>query len=420
MKLKELFSSPQTVRRGMTLGKIFAFLGFLIIMSFIGLLWFLRPKTSVVEKRNLTEFPKLSLSGLWDGTFFSGNKDQDGVEKWYADTFPLRETLISMNQELKSHYGERGTQMISTGQTADHIDEGHKTQEELEHLAGLDDTEPATEPAPQTEPGVVTEPSGNTQPVESGETQTPPETEAPPETSENNSGQGAHDVTTPAELSGDIYITEGCGYGVYYFNETYSARYCLQVNSVAKALQGKANVYCLVCPISAGIMLSDQVLSGFPHLFHIKRGIGIVRVPLFPGRRKRRVVYHIVIGLDRITESWMEIQRHFPRILHTDLFRQPDIEGVRELLRRNAALRVKHREITQRVHPGVCPARSADLSLHACQFRERSVQFSLYGRDSAFLCLKSRITGAVIGHREKYSLHNLSPRKASDWPFHVL
>ncbi len=259
MKLKELFSSPQTVRRGMTLGKIFAFLGFLIIMSFIGLLWFLRPKTSVVEKRNLTEFPKLSISGLWDGTFFSGNKNRGGIDKWYADTFPLRETLISMNQELKSHYGERGTQMISTGQTADHIDEGHKTQEELEHLAGLDDTDPATEPAPQTEPGVVTEPSGNTQPVESGETQTPPETEAPPETSENNSGQGAHDVTTPAELSGTIYITEGCGYGVYYFNETYSARYCLQVNKVAQALKGKANVYCLVCPISAGIMLSDEV-----------------------------------------------------------------------------------------------------------------------------------------------------------------
>lgn len=86
--------------------KFTAFFGFLIVMGLIGLMWFARPSTSKVEKRDLAKFPTLTWSGFWDGTFFSD------VDTWYSDTFPLREMLISMNTKFKNLYGIRSVQLV--------------------------------------------------------------------------------------------------------------------------------------------------------------------------------------------------------------------------------------------------------------------------------------------------------------------
>ena len=198
------------------------FFGFLVLMGFIGLLWFARPKTSVVEKRDLSEFPKLSLSGLLDGSFCAG------VEKWYADTYPLREGLVDANTMVKSLYGLQGEQIINNGEKADEIPSGSV---DLEELAGRSTTEATTPPATD-------------KPVNPGESGVvpPASTETPtPATTEYN-GQGAGDVTDGLVQSGSIYIANGAGYGVYYFSESNSARYCLLVNKLAKNLAGKAQV----------------------------------------------------------------------------------------------------------------------------------------------------------------------------------
>ncbi|MCF0121498.1 MAG: hypothetical protein HUJ65_07660, partial [Oscillospiraceae bacterium] len=72
-KLKQLRIKMRAV-------KIIAFALALLIIAFIGLLWFARPDTSVIEKRTLTKFPTLTWSSFWDGSFFKG------VDTWYADT----------------------------------------------------------------------------------------------------------------------------------------------------------------------------------------------------------------------------------------------------------------------------------------------------------------------------------------------
>jgi hypothetical protein len=216
-------------------------------MGFIGLLWFARPSTSTVEKRDLTEFPKLTLAGLWDGSFCSDEKT--GVSTWYADTYPLRELLIDMDTRLEQLYGIRSMQIINNGEKADEIPTGTV---DLEELAGRSTTEPA--PVDTDRPAE----SGVSGPADTGETPAATESEAPPETTEYN-GHGAADVTHDLEKAGTIYIADGAGYGVYYFSESNSARYCLLVNKLAKNLSGKAQVYSLLCPISAGVMLSDEV-----------------------------------------------------------------------------------------------------------------------------------------------------------------
>ena len=245
----------QQLRYNIASFKTVAFLGLLVIMGVIGLLWFARPKESEVEKRTLTKFPKLTLQGIWDGSFCSGKEPEQegeeriyGVDAWYADTYPLRELLIAANFKVKNLYGVEPEEQMVKGYEGD-AEEIPTGSVDLEELAGKD-----KESEGQTEPPVTLPvgPGGSDAPVTEPSEDTTAETE-------DNSGQGAGDVTTPAQLSGTIYITQGCGYGVYYFNQQGSARYCLAVNSVAKALQGKANVYCLICPISAGIMLSDDV-----------------------------------------------------------------------------------------------------------------------------------------------------------------
>ena len=106
--------------------KILAFGLMLAVMGFIGLMWFLRPDTSVIEKRTLTEFPFITWSSFWDGSFFKA------VDTWYADTYPLREGLISGSQSLENHYGLRSDQIVGEALVADDIPDPDAAGEEVQ------------------------------------------------------------------------------------------------------------------------------------------------------------------------------------------------------------------------------------------------------------------------------------------------
>ena len=207
--------------------KVTAFFGFLIVMGLIGLMWFARPSTSKVEKRDLAKFPTLTWSGFWDGTFFSD------VDTWYSDTFPLREMLISMNTKFKNLYGIRSVQLVGDtgGQTADDIPTGDVT---------IPDANETPEP-------------DNTTPDETGSPGTDPDATLP--------ADGGGTITAPLETAGSIYIADHCGFGLYYFNQDSAVRYCSYVNNLAKNLNGSSNLYCLLAPISAGVMLDQSVLD---------------------------------------------------------------------------------------------------------------------------------------------------------------
>ncbi len=190
----------KTMLRLFTLKRLIFFC-FIVIMAFTGLLWFARPKTSETEKRELAKFPKITLSGIWDGSFFTD------VDTWYSDTYPLREKLISGYQSFQSHFGIRTEQLIE----ADSVNDESEAQ-------------------PQK-----------------------------PYDPDDDLVEGLGDVTASAESVGSIYIAGNSGYGVYSFSESGSRKYAETVSRVADNLKGKADVYCLIGPISAGVMLSDDV-----------------------------------------------------------------------------------------------------------------------------------------------------------------
>ena len=177
----------------------------LAVMCFIGLLWFLRPDTSVLEKRKLAEFPTPTWSTFWDGSFFAA------VDTWYADTFPLREGLISGSQTMEALYGIRSDQIVGDALVADAIPTGD-TGEAVQ----------AAEPEENLPDGTVKE---------------------------------------TGEMQGKIYITNNCGYGLYYFTQAPADRFAATMNEIYGRVKDKVNLYVMICPISAGVMLDQTVLD---------------------------------------------------------------------------------------------------------------------------------------------------------------
>ena len=78
---------------------IASFCGVMVLGFVLGLAFFLRPSYSESEKRELTPFPTFTL------TDFASGKYTEQVSTWFADTFPFREGLISLNDTIMSLKG---------------------------------------------------------------------------------------------------------------------------------------------------------------------------------------------------------------------------------------------------------------------------------------------------------------------------
>lgn len=212
--------------------KIGLFALVLAVMSFIGLLWFFRPDTSTLEKRELTKFPQLTWSGFWDGSFFSQ------VDTWYADTYPLRESMIRANQSMEAYYGIRGEQLVGTVLVAEEIPDPP---------AAAEATTPAT-----TAPVEKPLPDGT--------------------------------VTELGEMMGSIYITDNAGYSIYYFIQEGADSYARTMNDIYARIKDKVNMYVMICPISSGIMLGEEVIADMGGSDE-KKAIAYMYAQLDPGIR---------------------------------------------------------------------------------------------------------------------------------------
>lgn len=85
-------------KRGSRVKSIIFFTALFATMIF-SLIIPLRPKTSVREKRDLTKFPEFSISTLANGEYFAG------IDDWFSDTFPMRDSFISLNTKIRELYG---------------------------------------------------------------------------------------------------------------------------------------------------------------------------------------------------------------------------------------------------------------------------------------------------------------------------
>ncbi|MBQ7354765.1 MAG: hypothetical protein IJW62_04510 [Clostridia bacterium] len=211
----------------------------LIVFCLIGLMIPLRPTESEAEKRKLTEFPQLSWSSFWDGSFFSE------LETWYADTYPLRESMIELNGRFESLFGNREEQIVGDISGGDTVPDVEKDEEDFDWLYNPDGEIPPVDDPPLTEP--VTDPI------------------APPITEEPDLGDGAPipdapvDPDAPAEMIESLYLIGDTAYELYYFNQDNADRYVDLVNGLADELGSDATVYSIIAPLAYGIYLDKSM-----------------------------------------------------------------------------------------------------------------------------------------------------------------
>lgn len=170
------------------------------VFAVLGLLIPIRPTTSEMEKRQLTAFPAFQLESFLNGEFFKN------VGLWYADTFPMRDQFLAANNALEELYGLQQRQII-TGRKA----EQNQSQEKL-----------------------------------------------PEQAAEQSAADGSITEGQP-EVIGDVYITEGRAFELFYFSEEYTDRYCEVINRTQERLGDKVHIYCLPAPVNSGIILSEDM-----------------------------------------------------------------------------------------------------------------------------------------------------------------
>lgn len=193
-----------------------------------------RPKTSELEKRELTPMPKFSLEALFSGEFFSGIADH------FSDTVPYREQLVVLNSRIKKAMGiSAPTFYGAVDIVAD--DEGNSLEETLERN--------------------VTQQTDNV----------PQQPEIPEQTAaDTNAAETAVSETTKSETTGiadfsnngivvDGVKMYGDDAGVMLFggNKKQGARYADIINQYKAAL-GDVNVYNMVVPTSVEFYLPKK------------------------------------------------------------------------------------------------------------------------------------------------------------------
>lgn len=191
----------QKVYLGLT---IFIFIAVLFIGCIWGLLFPLRPTESDLEKRELTKFPKPTVETFLNGEFLGG------ISTWYADTFPFRENLISVNSNFKNLYGIKTEEIYGNTVAADEIPDADAeiadatlTKEEEEELKD------AT---------IYDEP----------------------------------------EQAGTIYIAGNRGFGLYGFSRTGADAYINMLNTASEKMQDTATVYAILAPTSIAVNLDEE------------------------------------------------------------------------------------------------------------------------------------------------------------------
>lgn len=240
-------SQKMQIRKFRTIG-VLAFAAIMAVGAFIGLLFFVRPKKSITEKRELAKFPSFTITSFLDGSYF------ESVSLWYSDTYPMRDKLVSADQGIKSLYGiETGTQVVGGNTKGDDIPEVDKDSIKQTTTEAATDTSVDT----STEDPEIGLPTGKTDSKTNkgnSSEKTTVQTVEPPDSK-------AMDEAFQKQLQDNLYVKDGAAYSLYYFVQDSATEYIDALNNAAAKLSGVANVYDILIPNNSGVLLSDDDLA---------------------------------------------------------------------------------------------------------------------------------------------------------------
>ena len=242
-------------------------------VAVIALIIPLRPTYSETEKRELTKFPEFTFASFFSGEYFKG------IDSWYSDTFPARDTFTDINTNLTMFYGINNVVIHGEVEEGDAIPEVDESKGE----ASAEDTT-SVEQNSSADSNVSSEP-----PMVSA----PPVSSAPPAVSSE---------VAPAPITqtlGALLINGDSAYEYYNFVKASADLYTDTINKAAMLLNGKAQVYDLIVPTSMGITAPDDLVAGIKtsdqkaaiDYMHSRLVAPVKYVPLYDMLRSKREEY---------------------------------------------------------------------------------------------------------------------------------
>ena len=232
------------------IGHVIPFFVVLAVLTVASFIIPLRPTVSYIEKRSLAEFPEFSAEALVSGDYF------DDITTWFSDTFPGRESWISLASETKSFYGN--SDVMIAGDTDDREDD-------TSLYAPTDPTEEIDEPIPDSTE--ATEGAGEA--ATEGPTEAPTEesivlneaTEAAPTVPVEEWG-GVDAGANPIQKSGTVIQIGDSLFQPEYFNAYFCDRYIDVINTAASKYADQGiRVVSAPPPQAIGVLIEPDYLT---------------------------------------------------------------------------------------------------------------------------------------------------------------
>ena len=197
--------------------------------------------TSKAENRDLAEKPAFSIAGLFDGSYISS------LEKYYSDTFPGRDALLSANKSLNGfyHFSGGGESNMLVLDFSGGVEQGGQALNP-DHATDAEDTPETTDSDTELPPEEI--------PVSTDEPETPdaPETTTP--TTDEDEEEESHGEYTTA---GSIIIQGDNAMDIPTASNDIIDSYAQAVNNLGEALGKDVRTISLVTP-NSGQFYSDK------------------------------------------------------------------------------------------------------------------------------------------------------------------
>ena len=283
-------TSSEKPKKDFPYAKVFslAMMGLLCCLFVLGVLLPLRPRYSDAEKRELKQFPEISLQGLFAGSYFRD------ITSWYQDSYPGKEEWMLLASKTKAFYGLQGEQIygaaeqvkeeIPTGEgamaeTFALKKDGEGVQEDGTEKKESDgesqrkaDARDKKEGKEQTEEGKGTE-----EKQEEAEAKQSAEVKQSSDAKQGSTKEkeGNSNFETDAEGNlqikkadkaenvageqiGSLYLNGDSAYELYYFSEKAVRAHASLLNTV-QAMFPKVKLSAMIVPNSFGVILDPKV-----------------------------------------------------------------------------------------------------------------------------------------------------------------
>ncbi|MGN1002002.1 MAG: DHHW family protein [Oscillospiraceae bacterium] len=215
-------------------GLALPFLLVLAVLTVVAFLLPLRPERSYSEKRELTAFPDFSWQALLSGDWF------DGIGLWFSDTFPGRETWLTVSAGVEQLHGIQDVTVHGNIPQADPVPTVPAAAEATPAPTPVSTPEASPAPTPEATPVPTPELVLTAPPVESVEE------------------WGGIKADEDAEvIFGSVLQVGDAAYSYFGFSQSGCDRYAAIVSAFADRMEG-TRVYCAPMPTGVGVMISSD------------------------------------------------------------------------------------------------------------------------------------------------------------------